>query len=302
MLGYRSNDAVLTICQNNSAKSIEIIDISEAASAAIGYSRQELAGRLLSAIIPMRLSTLLLEYVEYHDNANDVGAVLSKVQNFSLLGKDGKEKNFRMKMVRGQSTRDQQHFLLVLHDVLNTRRDDALHKLIQENFKGHEVLHPTLAIPNRQSLEKDIELITYYHHKAGLSASLVTLQIDHLAALKKQYESLQSEVLLKHSARICRENLRPGDVISAINDTHIGVLLLDAIADSTRMVANRLRWQVAAQPYSLANNTMLNLTASMSYANIDGSLPAKELIDATLHTLNNLPEDATSQLVEAALK
>jgi hypothetical protein len=33
ILGYRSNDAVITICQNNSAKSIEIVDVNKAAEA-----------------------------------------------------------------------------------------------------------------------------------------------------------------------------------------------------------------------------------------------------------------------------
>lgn len=301
MLGYRSNDAVLTICQNNAAKSIEIMGLNEAASTLTGYTQQELAGRALASVVPMRLSTLLIEYVEYEEDANDVGAVLSKVQNFSMIMKDSKEKSFRLKVVRGESNKEKMTFRLVLQDTVNLRKDDALHKLMQENFKGHEVLHPALGIPDRHSLEKDVEMTTYYHHKAGVRASFVAIQLDHLAALEKQFgEALCSE-FLKHVVHVCRGNLRPGDVIGAISDTQIGVLLLDAVSDSTRMVANRLRWQVAAQPFALPDTSMLSLTASMAYINIDGALTADKLVDACLERLNTLPEDAASQLVEAGI-
>ncbi len=300
MLGYRSNDAVLTICQNNKAKSIEIIDVNEAAASLTGYGKQELVGRALASVVPMRLSTLLIEYIEYEEDANDVGAVLSKVQSFSMLAKDGKEKNFRLKVVRGESTKEKLTFRLVLQDAIDLRKDDALHKLIQENFKGHEVLHPALAIPDRHSLEKDIELTIYYHHKASIRASFVALQLDHLESLEKQYGAALAGEILKHVVHVCRGNLRPGDVVGAISDTQIGVLLLDAVSDSTRLVANRLRWQVAAQPFALPDTSLLSLTASMVYININGSLVADKLVDVCVSALAEIPEEAASQLLEVS--
>ena len=178
MLGYRVNDAVLTICQNNVAKSIEIVGLNEQAATLTGYAKSELNGRALGSIIPMRLATLLIEYVEYEEDANDAGMVLSKTQSFSLLTKEKKEKNFRLKVVRGESTKDKVTFRLVLQDTVDMRKDLALFKSINENFKGHEELHPVLGVPNLRSLEKDIEITVHYHHKAGLRASLVV--VPHL--------------------------------------------------------------------------------------------------------------------------
>jgi len=298
MLGYRSNDAVLTICQNNVAKSIEIIGVNETASALIGYANSELAGRALATIIPMRLATLLLEYVEYEEDANDVGMVLSKVQNFALNNKDRKEKTFRLKVVRGESTRDKLTFRLVLQDTIDMRKDSALQNLIQENFKGHEVLHAAQGIPNRQSLEKDIEMIIYYHHKAQVRASFVVIQPDYLPALERQYGEEHRALFLKHIITICRSNLRPGDVLGMASETQIGILLLDTVSDSTRMVANRLRWQIAAHPFKLPDHSDLNLSASMVYANIDGAVTADKLVEACVTELSRFSEDAASQLIK----
>ncbi len=299
MLGYRSNDAVLTICQNNTAKSIEIIDINDAAAAPIGYGRQELVGRALAAVIPMQLATLLIEYVEYEDDANDAGVVLSKVQNFSLLTRDKQEKRFRLKVVRGESTKDKITFRLVLQDAVDMRKDNAIYTLIQENFKGHEVLHPALGIADLHSLEKDIDLTIYYHHKAQLRVSFVLLQPDHFLDLEKQYGAVQANAILKHIVQVCRGNLRPSDMVAAASDTQLGFILLDAISDSTRMVANRLRWQIAAHPFALPDTSPLSLSASIVYANIDGVLPANQLVAACKDALANLPQDIASQLVEA---
>lgn len=299
MLGYRSNDAVLTVCQNNKAKSIEIVDLNSEAVTLVGYENAELVGRKLMPMLPERLAELLSEYVEYEENANDLGAVLSKLQNFSLKGKNHSEKTFRLKVVRGESTKEKLIFRLVLQDTMHSRKDDALRRMMQDNFKGHEVLHPAMGVPNRHSLEKDVELAIYYHRKTEIRASFVAVQVDHMKALFQQYGAEQCAGLLKHVAHVCRSNLRPSDVVGAASDTQLGILLLDAVADATRMVANRMRWQVAAQPYTLPDNSLLSVSVSMVYMDIDGTLSAEQLVDSCVDPLTALPDDAASQLLDA---
>src|SRR5690242_5310698 len=103
MLGYRSNDAVITICQNNAAKSIEITEINKPAEDLLGYTNTELLKKPLHHILPPRIGTLLEEYVEFKGDASDVGEVLAKVQSFSIVGRDDKETGYRLKVVRAES-------------------------------------------------------------------------------------------------------------------------------------------------------------------------------------------------------
>lgn len=302
MLGYRSNDAVITICQNNAAKSIEIIDLNDTACALTGYGADELSGKMLAQIVPPRIAELLAEYVEFENDANDVGAVLSKVQNISLYGKDKSEKHFRLKVVRGESTKDKLTFRLVLQDALGARKDDALRRAIGDNFKGHEVLDPKSGLPDRHSLEKDMELAGYYHRKTELRASFVMVQPDHLDAIEKQYGKESRAGFLKHIAKVLRSSLRPDDVVATVDEKKLGVLLLDAESDSTRLVANRLRWQIAANPYVLPDNTTLNFSASMVYTNVDGAATPDKIVEACDDAMDKLPKDAASQLKEADIK
>lgn len=301
MLGYRNNDAVLVICQNNKAKSIEIVSLNDVATGLLGYSTADLQGKAFTKLVPERMSILLEEYVEYEADANDVGAVLSKVQSLTLIAKDKKEKRLRLKVVRDESLKDKITFRLVLQDTIDLRKDDAIQKLIQENFKGHEVLDKTFGVPDLASLKKDIDLVAYYHHKAQLRASLLMIQIDYYESFESQYGELQCIGFIKHIMQVCRGSLRPGDVVAYPGNHHIGILLLDSASDATRMVANRLRWQIAANPFKLVDKTTLPLSASMVYANVTGAVNADKILTACEAELMKCDGGASAHLLEVTV-
>lgn len=300
ILGYRSSDAVITICQNNSAKSIEISNINKPAEDMLGYENGELAKRPLQKILPDRIASLLSEYVEYESDANDVGNVLSKVQSFSIIGRDGKESAYRHKIVRAESTGERVVFNLVLHDKTGLRKNEALRKAIQDNFKGHEVLDPEFGLPDRQSLAKDIELMGYYNSKSDLRTCYAILQLDHYDELNGQYGHATCVAILKHIAHICRQNLRPDDVVGIVSPRRIGVLLLDTMPESARMVFNRLRWQIAANPYALPDRTSIGLSISISFSKVSGGTGDKKLIESCESFLDMQGAGAINVLVEVA--
>lgn len=301
MLGYRNNDAVLVICQNNKSKSIEIVSINDIGTSLLGFTTADLQGKGFTTLLPERMSILLNEYVEYEADANDVGAVLSKVQSLTLTTKDKKEKRLRLKVVRDESSKDKITFRLVLQDTIDLRKDDAVQKLIQENFKGHEVLEKTFGVPDLASLKKDIDIVAYYYHKAQLRASLLLIQIDYYESFEAQYGELQCIGFVKHLMQVCRSSLRPGDVVAYAGNNHIGVLLLDSASDATRMVANRLRWQIAANPFKLVDKTTLPLSASMVYANITGSVNADKILAACEGELLKCDGGASAHLIEVTV-
>lgn len=298
MFGYRSNDAVVTICQNNGAKSIEITELNKAAEDMLGYSNAELTGQGLSKFLPPRIAEMLKEYVEFQSDANDVGQVLSKVQSFSFLGKDGKENGYRLKVVRAESTENAIFFKLVLQDKTGLRKNEALRRAIQDNFKGHEVLDTDTGLPDRYSLGKDIELMGYYSNKSELRSCFAILQLDHYDELFSQYGRPTCHGLIKHVSQVCRQSLRPDDVVGSINYKRIGVLLIDTTPDSARLVFNRLRWQIAANPFILPDKSSIGLSVSISFCRIGGRVTEKSILDASEESLDAMGNHAVNALVE----
>lgn len=298
ILGYRSNDAVITVCQNNRAKSIEITEVNPPAEEMLGYKSSELVGQTLESFLPPRIAEMLKEYVEFESDANDVGMVLSKVQSFSIIGRDGKETGYKLKVVRAESTGNSIFFRLVLQDKTGLRKNEALRSAIQDNFKGHEALDTDTGLPDRNSLIKDIELMGYYHNKSDLRSCFAILQLDHYDELFSQYGRAACQSILRHVAQLCRQSLRPDDVVGSVSLKRIGILLIDNNPESARMVFNRLRWQIAANPFLLPDKTTIGLSVSIGFHRVGGRMGDKSVLDACDGALNNMGVAITNALVE----
>jgi diguanylate cyclase (GGDEF)-like protein/PAS domain S-box-containing protein len=296
--GYRSNDAVITVCQNNRAKSIEISAVNKPAEEMLGYSSKELSGKALHALVPPRIGEMLSEYVEFETDANDVGQVLSKVQSFAIIGRDGKETGYKLKVVRSESTADTIHFQLVLQDKTGLRKNEALRKAIQDNFKGHEALDKETGLPDRPSLNKDIELMGYYNNKSDLRSCFAIMQLDHYDDLCSQYGRPACTAIMKHIAQISRQSLRPDDVVGSVAPKRIGVLLLDTTPDAARIVFNRLRWQIAANPYLLPDKTSVGLSVSISFSRVGGRIADRNILEECDRVLTEAGPGIVNALVE----
>lgn len=278
MLAYRSHDGYLAVCQDNEAKTILITEINSAAEEITGYQSSALVGKPLGDFLPPRIAELMSEYVEFEQGANDVGAVLAKVQSFSLVSGGGKEIGFRLKVVRLESTGNREHFRLILQDKQGHRRNEAFRSIISENFKGHEVLDSTTGLPDRYSLSKDIELMLYYTNKGDLQACFAILQLDYFDDMFSQYGRDTCQAMMAHIAANARQSLRNDDTIGTISHQRIGLMLMDTSIESARLVLNRLRWQIAANPFILPDKTTVGLSASIGYARIGGRVNDKNLL------------------------
>lgn len=299
-IDYRNNDAVLTICQNNKAQTITISSINKSAQELTGFSEDDMVGFPLKKFLPERIVELLNEYVEYENNAHDVGEVLGKVQSFSIIGKDGKEKAYKLKVLQAESGAGNLFFSLVLRDVMGVRKNDAIRSAIQENFKGHEVVSLATGLPDKNSLIRDIELIKRYS-SVGVNSCFAMLQIDHADELTLKYGEEVFNEIVKHAAVTARQCLRPDDVLASINSRRIGVLLVEIDFASARMVFNRLRWQIAATPFVLPDKSQLGLSVSMSFCKVYEGMEGAEILENNEKYLSGLSKNSHNILVEATV-
>ena len=298
-LEHRNNDAVLTVCQNNDAKTITISGANRTACELTGLEPADLLGKSLESFLPKRIIELLHEYVEFGNNANDVGAVLGKVSSFSLLDKNGMEKSYKIKVMQIDSGAGSLFFSLMLRDSTEMRKSEAAIKVIQENFKGHESIDLPTGLPDRNSFIKSMDLMRRYSNSGSVEACFAVLQIDDSTAVKEQYGSDIFNKIIKHTAFIAQQSLRSDDVLASVGNCRIGVLLVGANYNSARMVFNRLRWQIAASPYILPDETPIGFSVSMVFGTIDGSKEGAELLKASEDSLSETSN--SNILLEAAI-
>lgn len=291
---HRSSDAILTIRQNNERRRIEIRALNPAATKALHFVPETVIGRVLTDFLPQRIRDLLEEYVEYENDGNDVGHVLARVQSFCLLDGKGEERAFRLKVLRSDSPDGHAYFQLILQDKTGGKREEAFRALLRENFRGHEVLDPETGLPDRQSIVKDLEMLHYYVNKEALSACFAVLDLDQYEAIGAAHGAGAPQAALRHIAALARQNLRTDDTIGRVHARRIGIILMDTTAESARMVLNRLRWLVAANPFPTASGEPFPITASIAFSGV-AAAPDKEFL---ARVESSLPPGGANALAE----
>ncbi len=254
---YRKSDAVVIVRQNNARRLIEVMAMNAEAEELTGHASGALAGLPLAEILPPRLKAIIADFIEYEDAGNDLLAVLGKVRNFALLLPDGTEKEFGLRIIRGESVDRNAWFHLIVENDRKTRERGAFRKLLKENFKGHEVLDEHTGLANRLSILKDIELALHSVRSNNISASFAILDINHYDRLKSQIGEGGIHQLHRHIGGICKTKLRQEDTICTLSERSLGLLLVDASQESTRQVLNRLRWAIGTSPLKLGREDFI---------------------------------------------
>ena len=220
---YRKTDAVFIVCQNNGAKAIEIIALNNQAVEITGFSANELVGKNLAVILPQRIHSTLTEFIEYDSDHNDLLTVLNKVRNFAVKKANGSEQEFKLRIIRGESVDRNPWFHLVLVDEKELLRAEAFRKALQENFKGHEIIDEHSGLPNRLSVIRDLELITYHLRDKKIAASFAIVDINYHESLLAEYGQDISTQLYRHIGAICKQKLRTEDLVGSLSERSIGL-------------------------------------------------------------------------------
>jgi len=274
---YRKSDAVLIVCQNNDKKIVEIAALNEEASRITGYSNEEMVGRPLSLVLPERISSTIDEFIEYEENKNDLIGVLSKVRSFAIRTREGRETEFKLRIISGEAIDNNPWFHLVLIDEQKVRDAAAFRSIIRENFKGHEVIDPRTDLPDRSSIIKDLELIIYYVRDKNIAASFAVVDINNYEELSSKYGQEVCDKLHQHISQIFRQKLRAEDTLGTLSDRTQGLILVGASQEEARMVLNRLRWAISVSPIMI-NGQELFAQVNISFTQIDGKINNFELL------------------------
>ncbi len=275
---YRKSDAVLIVCQNNALRTIEIAAINDEAARVTGFSNAELVGRSFETILPERITSTLTEFIEFDDDAHDLQAVLLKIRSFSIKGHSGKEVPYRLRVIRGEEIDKNPWFHIVLVDETQQQEVNQHRETLRENFKSNEKLNEQTDLPNRYSILKNIELVIGAVQKEQVKASFAVIDMNGYEALRSDYGQDVCNEIHRHIGQICRQKLRPEDVIASLSERCVGLLLVDAPQEEARMVLNRLRWMIGVSPIQVSGKDVTT-QVNIGFAEIDGKITAGEVLE-----------------------
>ncbi len=267
--GYRKNDVVILVCQNNALKRIEIGRINASAEALLGFSSNELEGKSLTALLPQRIAEILQDHVEYGVAEFDVANVLSRVPNFKIVDAKSEEYACKLQVIPAQVLDGNAWFHLLLQPIAG-KKDGELHwrEQLSEQFKSHELLSEQTGFPSRTSLLKCIEQIQEYSVDAAQNACVALIEIANYGQVLDWHGPRAGLALHKEVGRICRQKLRGYDVVGSVSDAVLGIVMLDVKAETTRVVLNRLRWEMMANPVMVPKHGTVQLELRIAFSDV----------------------------------
>ncbi|MEL7128965.1 MAG: PleD family two-component system response regulator, partial [Pseudomonadota bacterium] len=161
---------------------------------------------------------------------------------------------------------------LLARVLTQTRRTRYIEILRRRVDRGIElsIIDPLTGLYNRRYMMNQITQLMQRSAIAGVSDSVVALDIDHFKSVNDTYGHDVGDRVLQEFARRLRENVRPMDIVCRHGGEEFIVIMPETAGDLACVVAERIRRSVAGAPFDLlTNGETLDVTVSAGVASAD---------------------------------
>ena len=250
----RQDDAVISVCQDNSKKTVLISKFNQVASRLLQYDEEKLLNKPLTDIVNKETVDKIKEFLEYTDSGYDLYDILSKASNFSIVDSKGNNIETTVKVFRTtQYTSNKINYELLIRDI-------SLHqklKIFKEKYlmnKKH-TYHDSLQ-------ELYVVLSFALEYKIDAAIGIIGLSSTELNSKDKINNALST--IDDHF----RKNSRSDDLVGYIDESKMFFILLNCDSKNTPKVVNRI--------YSVINKQLKKQNISIIYGNIVQKLAVKK--------------------------
>lgn len=268
-LEARKGEGVLLVAQNNHDKTVTITAMNERLEVMLGYAAGEVIGRKIEAILGVAEAQAMADELEYADTSPDFGDIFSRRRELRLRRRVGDEIRVECTVSRLLSDGAEARFQLVIPNELERLAGSKLKDFLALNLEGRCEVDPATNLPNYETAKAFLPLLKNYMADSGTNVLFAVLRLDRYEKSLALYGKDACAKLLLHAAHCCRASFRANDILFALSDRTIGVLLFDISRESGRVVLNRLRWKIRSHRLSFAGKSSFSITTSLAFNMLD---------------------------------
>lgn len=293
----RQSDGVILVLQDNKKKSLSIHTMNVQAETALGYSKGELVGRKFEVLLAPKLNELLAEELAYEPDTDDFGEIIARQRQLRMRHRLGDEMSLDFSLTRLGSEAGNPLFQLVLPNEREAFARQKIRQFISTNLEGRKQLDAVLGLPNRATAVEFLPLIRTFLAESNLPVAFAVLRIDRYEKAALRYGRDNCQELQKHVLQCCRSTFRSEDMMFALSENALGLLMVDLSRESARVVFNRLRWNIRTHRMDFGGKSDFSITTSVV---LDMLTPTNstELLKACEDAIANIPDDARNTLLE----
>jgi diguanylate cyclase (GGDEF)-like protein len=291
----RQGDIIIVVCQNNDEYKLTIEKADDSIENIIGYEAKELMEKDLREILLPSVNEILDSFLDFEEDGNDLAIVLGKVRDFGFVTKLGYEVKLNMRMNRALPGEEYPRFEIIIKDQSEVSEGS---KSALRNFRGRQVIDKATGLPDKESFMKEAEFINFCVMKDRIVASFALVSIDGVENFKDQYGEKVTESIINELVNRCRINFREDDILGSVGDNMIGIILLEARTAVAKIPLNRLRWQIASQPFIIGDSEEITITLSVTFSEITKERLVEDAFELCKERIENLRGGGGNKIAE----
>jgi diguanylate cyclase (GGDEF)-like protein len=173
---------------------------------------------------------------------------------------------------------------------------------LSQQLRSRAMTDELTGATTRRALRELAPAMIHQAQQGGAQVAVLMLDLDHFKAVNDQSGHQAGDEVLRHCARLMTSNLRPDALLTRYGGEEFVVLAPVADMPTARVVAERLRSVVAAEPCRVGG-AAIRVTISVGVALLepDEALePALQRADAALYRAKRNGRDRVESSIEAA--
>lgn len=253
-----------------------------------GFAPGEAIGQPLAGLLPESFS---------NQHEGSFASLLDKAYAANLLGgarefvvrhRTGEMIPVEMKALDLGVVDTVRYFGAFIADLRQRRQAESRNAALLAQLERQAMSDTLTGLPNRRAYETEAGRMLARARRSGSPITVGIADIDHFKCVNDEHGHAVGDEVLNAVAAVLAQAARSSDFVARIGGEEFGLLFPDAMPETARAVAERIRRAVAQFPVAASNGKALSLTISIGLARFEGSLSdALSRADAALYQAKN---------------
>ena len=230
-----------------------------------GYQPGEAIGQPLAGLFPESYST------GGFDKAG-VERLLGGAREFVIRHHGGEMIPIEMKALDLGVVEAVRYFGAFMTDLRPRRQAEAKTAALLSQLERQAMSDTLTGLPNRRGFETEASRMAARARRSKAPITVGLADIDHFKKVNDQYGHAVGDEVLSAVSAVIAQASRSSDYVARVGGEEFGLLFPDAMPDTARAVAERMRHAVADFPITTSEGAQLHITISIGLAPFEGEL------------------------------
>jgi diguanylate cyclase (GGDEF)-like protein/PAS domain S-box-containing protein len=230
-----------------------------------GYQPGEAIGQPLAGLFPESYST------SGFDKAG-VESLLGGAREFVIRHHSGEMIPIEMKALDLGVVEAVRYFGAFMTDLRPRRQAEAKTAALLSQLERQAMSDTLTGLPNRRGFETEASRMVARAKRSKAPITIGLADIDHFKKVNDQYGHAVGDEVLSAVSAVIAQASRSSDYVARVGGEEFGLLFPDAMPDTARAVAERMRHAVADFPITTSEGVQLHITISIGLAPFEGEL------------------------------